>query len=97
MLITKKSPFTGKINTLEINVTPEQLDNYYQSGEVIQQSLFWLTPDEREFIMTGITPDEWPSQDIDEVYLTDKLTSIDTDEDDEWEYWFGSEPFASER
>ena len=81
MLITKKSPFTGKINTLEINVTPEQLDNYYQSSEVIQRALFWLTPDEREFIMTGITPDEFPEPPPE-------------DDTEEWVYWEGDEDFV---
>lgn len=58
MLITRTSPFTGITNTLEINVTEEQLKNWH-SGELIQNAMPHLTPDEREFIMTGITSEEW--------------------------------------
>jgi hypothetical protein len=58
MLITRKSLFTGKTHTLEINVTPEQLRTW-ENGMVIQRAMPHLTPDEREFIMTGITAEEW--------------------------------------
>ena len=58
MQITRKSPFSGKINVLEIDVTQEQL-NRWENGELIQKVFPHLTPDEREFIMTGITADEW--------------------------------------
>lgn len=60
MQITRKSPFTGKVNTLEIDVTPDQIAAW-QGGALIQNAMPHLSPDEREFIMTGITPDEWPS------------------------------------
>jgi hypothetical protein len=43
---------------MEIAVTEEQLTRW-QSGELIQHVMWQLTPDEREFIMTGITPQEW--------------------------------------
>jgi hypothetical protein len=43
---------------MEINVTQEQLD-VWQGGQLIQKALPHLTPDEREFLMTGITPEEW--------------------------------------
>jgi hypothetical protein len=66
MKITRKSPFTGKTNTLEINVTEEQLIDW-QSGTLIQHAMPHLTPDEREFIMTGITEEEW-----DELFSEDE-------------------------
>lgn len=59
MLITKISPFTGKENTMEINVTEEQLDSYYQGHKTIQEAFPFLTASEREFIMTGITDEDW--------------------------------------
>lgn len=31
----------------------------WQSGTVIQRAMPHLSADEREFIMTGITPSEW--------------------------------------
>ena len=61
MLVTRKSPFSGKENKMDIDVTQEQL-NRWNSGSLIQNVMPHLTPDEREFLMTGITPDEWPSE-----------------------------------
>ena len=58
MKITRMSPFTGKVHTFEINVTSEQIARW-QNGEYIQNAMPQLTPDEREFIKTGVTPDEW--------------------------------------
>lgn len=44
---------------MDLNVTQEQLDQY-ESGDVLIQDVFpHLTPAEREFIMTGITEEEW--------------------------------------
>lgn len=62
MIVTKKSQITGKVASMEIDVTEEQLErvaNRRQTGEYIQNILPHMKPDEREFIMTGITPDEW--------------------------------------
>ena len=58
MQITRTSPISGQTNTLEINVTPEQL-TAWRAGEMIQLAMPNLTSDEREFIMTGITASEW--------------------------------------
>ena len=60
MKITKKSKLTGKENTMVINVTPEQL-SAWTNGVLIQDAMPNLTPDEREFLMTGSTPEEWES------------------------------------
>ena len=58
MKITQRSPFTGIEHTQEIDVTPEQLENW-RGGTLIQVAMPHLTPDEREFLMTGITSGEW--------------------------------------
>lgn len=58
MKITRTSPFSHKTATMDIDVTQEQLDTWH-SGTVIQRAMPNLSADEREFIMTGITPDEW--------------------------------------
>lgn len=58
MKIKRTSPFTGKVHEMDIDVTPEQLYDW-QHGTLIQNAMPNLTPDEREFIMTGITPAEW--------------------------------------
>ena len=58
MQITRKSPFSGKTNTREIDVTEDQLAAWH-GGLPIQQAMSNLSADDREFIMTGITPEEW--------------------------------------
>lgn len=60
MKITKTSIISGITRTLEIDVTIEQI-NRWENGELIQSCMPNITPDEREFIMTGITKDEWDS------------------------------------
>lgn len=60
MLIKKRDPFTGKLNTLEINVTQKQIE-LWKSGTFIQDAMPTITPSEREFIMTGIWDDSWDS------------------------------------
>jgi len=44
--------------TMDIDVTQEQLDKW-EAGEFIQWVMPHLTTSEREFIMTGITSEEW--------------------------------------
>lgn len=58
MLITRKSPVSGNVNTREINVTQEQLDAW-AGGMLIQQAMPNISADDCEFIKTGITPEEW--------------------------------------
>mgnify|MGYP003138310029 CR=1 FL=1 len=59
MLIKRKSPFTGSINTMEIPVTKEELSCYFNNKNNIQDVFPHLTPSQREFIKTGITDKEW--------------------------------------
>lgn len=61
MKITKKSMFTGKIHTLDIPVTQKQLDAW-KNGMLIQKAMPNLTPSQREFLMTGVTEEEWNSE-----------------------------------
>ena len=58
MIIERTSPFSGKVNTMELDITYEQLKRW-QDGELIQNVFPDLNVDEREFLMTGITSDEW--------------------------------------
>lgn len=58
MLITRTSMFTGKTTTLDIPVTQEQLDNW-NKGMMIQNAMPNLSVDDREFIKTGVTKEEW--------------------------------------
>ena len=58
MLITRKSLISGNINTMSLPITEEQYTAWEQ-GTLVQNAMPHLTPDEREFVMTGITPEEW--------------------------------------
>jgi len=60
MQITKTSRLTGQINTRYIDVTEDMLLEW-QAGALIQSVMPHLSADDREFIMTGITPEEWDS------------------------------------
>jgi hypothetical protein len=58
MKFTRVSPFTGVTHTKEIQCTEAQY-NKWLNGTVIQDVMPNLTPAEREFIITGITDEEW--------------------------------------
>ena len=58
MLITRTNPFNGEVNTLNIEVTDEQIQAY-MDGALIQNAFPNLSADDREFIMTGITAESW--------------------------------------
>lgn len=58
MLIERKSPLTGETNSMEIDVTWDEIEKW-RSGTMIQVAMPNLTPDEREFIMTGYTAEDW--------------------------------------
>jgi len=58
MMIERKSPLTGKLHTMEIDVTNAQL-HAWKFGTLIQEAAPTLTAEEREFIMTGFTPSDW--------------------------------------
>lgn len=59
MKITKTSILSGKTATLDLPVTQEQLDRYATGNVLVQHAFPGCTPEEREFLMTGITPEEW--------------------------------------
>jgi hypothetical protein len=59
MDITRTSPITGKVCTMDLPITQEQLDRYYVAGELLQNAFPNLTAGEREFVKTGITDEEW--------------------------------------
>lgn len=61
MKIERISRLTGTVREREINVTQEQLDAW-NGGQLIQNAMPDLTPDEREFIMTGVTSEEWEEE-----------------------------------
>ena len=62
MLITRTSQISKTQSTLDLDVTQEQLtriENRFFTGELIQNIVPNLSKEEREFLITGITPKEW--------------------------------------
>ena len=58
MKITRTNPFNGEVNTLNIEVTDEQVQAY-MDGALIQNAFPNLSAGDREFIKTGITEESW--------------------------------------
>jgi hypothetical protein len=62
MLITRISQISKTHNSMELDITYEQLDrvnNRHFTKELIQDIVPNLSKEEREFLITGITPKEW--------------------------------------
>lgn len=59
MEITRRSQLTGKTHTREVPVDKERMLRYMSGGHHIQDIFPELSPEDREFIRTGITPEEW--------------------------------------
>jgi len=58
----KRSPITGKDNTIELDMIQMVFDDCYvawSEGANIQDAFPMLDSDQREFIMTGLTPEDW--------------------------------------
>jgi hypothetical protein len=61
-IITRRSPFTGKIHQMEIPMSVLEFSKreiLWQTGMLIQDAFPTLDASQREFIKTGITPQEW--------------------------------------
>ena len=74
MQITRTSPVSGITRSLEIPCTEEQMAAY-KDGALIQIAFPDLTADQREFILTGITKEEW-----DELFKETDDSKGETDE-----------------
>lgn len=53
MKITKTDPFTGRENTLDLEITNEQFQNW-EDGMLIQDAMPHLCADTREFLISGV-------------------------------------------
>lgn len=62
VIVYRTSPFSNEINRMDIDMTPEEYEAACIArarGAKIQDAYPMLNPAEREFIMTGITDEEW--------------------------------------
>ena len=58
--VTRKSILSGKTNTMTLDITQESLDIYDIIGGMLVQNVFPnLNKEEREYLINGVTPDEW--------------------------------------
>ena len=58
MIVTKQSPYTGKENSMDLDVTEEQLYAHL-NGMHAQDAFPNLTACEREFLISGCTQEDW--------------------------------------
>ena len=58
MLIERTSMLTGIERSMELPITEEQWVAFL-NGALVQDAFPHLSPDEREFIITGMTKEEW--------------------------------------
>jgi hypothetical protein len=59
MLISRRSELTGKINTRDLPVTFRQLVSFYCNKHHLESIFPFLSPEDKEFLKTGITREEW--------------------------------------
>ena len=60
--VERKSPLTGNVNKMYLDITQEQIAEWNapaQERRLIQDIFPNLNEDEREFIMTGYTVQDW--------------------------------------
>lgn len=59
MLVTKTSKLTGIEHTRDIPVTEHKLREWLSGRGLIQDLLPELSDNDREFLISGVTPEEW--------------------------------------
>lgn len=87
MNITKTSMISGITRTIDLPVTQKQIDEYNTGNYKIQDIFSNLSPSQREFILSGITDEEW-----DDVFGEGCSTENDSNDEDPFQEWFDKEP-----
>lgn len=62
VILINKSRLSGKESSMEFNMDPKEFNECYlrwRKGELIQKAFPMLNAAEREFIISGVTPEEW--------------------------------------
>ena len=60
MKIERTNPMTGKSHEMDLPITQEQLDAQQNGAQYLIRAVMPdLTPDQREFLITGHLPDDW--------------------------------------
>ena len=68
MLVTRKSLWSGITRTVDLPITEQQLNDWENNGALAQVAFSNLTEAQREFIISGMTEEEWEemSEDVDQ-------------------------------
>jgi hypothetical protein len=59
MIVVRINHFSGKEQSMDLDVTEEQLHNYFVNRAFLQDAFPQLSPEERDFIKFGVTPEQW--------------------------------------
>jgi len=59
VVVHKKSMVSGRLNSMLLPTTQGKIEYWIESGKLIQDVMPDLSDDQREFLMSGITPREW--------------------------------------
>lgn len=60
--VTMRSMFTGRPNSMDLPIREGQILFWKASGTPIQRVFPHLSADQREFLITGVTPEEWAAE-----------------------------------
>ena len=82
MLIARISPLSGKEHTLDLPVTVERIELWQSAADddpnrFVNVAFPELSPDEREFLLTGITAQEWEEAFGDEDGDEDDISALE--------------------
>jgi hypothetical protein len=82
MIFIRTSILSGITRTKELDVTDEQY-NAWKCGALIQNVMPHLSDDEREFLISGATAEEWEAfnEDADYFSLDDEVEDSPSDDD----------------
>ena len=58
MIVTRRNSLSGKIHSMDLPITFEQIAAW-KAGGLVQDVFPDLDPVDREFIINGITPEDW--------------------------------------
>mgnify|MGYP006077114139 FL=1 len=73
MLITQNSTLTGKLNTMELDITYSNYTKYKLGKENVQDVFPHLNVYETEFLISGVTPQEWDSMLLDPIHVEETV------------------------
>jgi hypothetical protein len=59
MLVTRISAFTGKSNIKDLPITQFQMEKFESKTDYVNNIFFNLSPEDKQFIQTGVTKEEW--------------------------------------